>query len=68
MPRRGELIGMKWADIDFENLQVDVPLGGASGRGQLQDRSIAKAGSARWERCRRPMAMEAEFSLQPTEE
>ena len=22
--RRGELIGLKWADIDFENLQIDV--------------------------------------------
>ncbi len=47
--RVGELLGLKWKDIDFQKMEVHVhPLDRDAARRGLQDRSLSQAGSARF--------------------
>ncbi len=46
--RVGELLGLKWKDIDFQKMEIHVhPLDRHATRGRLQNRSLSQACSAR---------------------
>ena len=62
--RRGELLGLKWLDIDFDKLEVDVCRSIYRQGRILQDGSFAETATARSNDRRRAVALEAGYRLQ----